>query len=113
MARLSLAIVGLLVGAGAAGADPIEGNWRTQAGYTAAITDCGGSFCITLKTGPSAGRQIGSMKPTGDGNYAGKITDPANERTYAGKAALSGGPLSMSGCVLGGLICRSQTWTRL
>jgi uncharacterized protein (DUF2147 family) len=113
MARLSLAIFGLLVATGVAAADPIEGNWRTQAGYTAAITDCGGSFCITLKTGPSAGRQIGAMKPTGGGNYAGKITDPANERTYAGKGALSGATLTMSGCVLGGLICRSQTWTRL
>ena len=34
---------------GAAYADPIEGNWKTEAGSTAAIAPCGGSFCITLK----------------------------------------------------------------
>ena len=32
-------------------ADTIEGNWKTQSGETAAITKCGGSFCIKLKTG--------------------------------------------------------------
>ncbi|BCG95981.1 DUF2147 domain-containing protein [Mesorhizobium sp. 131-2-1] len=109
--KVSLAVAATLILAGTAFADPIEGNWKTQAGDTAAI---GGSdaFSITLKTGKYAGKTIGSLKPAGDNKYAGSITDPANDKTYSGKATLSGTSLKMSGCVLGGLICKSQTWTR-
>ena len=47
-----------------------------------------------------------------DKRYVGKVTDPANDKTYNGKASLSGNVLKMSGCVLGGLFCRSQKWTK-
>ncbi|QPC87248.1 DUF2147 domain-containing protein [Mesorhizobium sp. NBSH29] len=109
----SLAAVATMMMAGAAYADPIEGNWKTQTGATAAIVGCGGSYCITLRSGPHNGKKIGTMKPAGGGKYAGKITDPANDKTYSGKATLSGSSLSMSGCVLGGLICKSQNWSKL
>ena len=49
----------------------------------------------------------------GGGTYSGSITDPAKDKTYSGSGTLSGGSLKMKGCVLGGLICRSQTWTKL
>jgi uncharacterized protein (DUF2147 family) len=99
--------------AGAAIADPIEGNWKTKIGDTAAIGGCGGAFCITLKTGEYAGKMIGKMTATGGGSYEGEITKPQNGKTYSGKARLSGNSLKLSGCVFGGLICESQTWTRL
>lgn len=92
-------------------ADPIVGNWLTYRGQTAAIAPCGSSFCVTLKTGKYAGKQIGIMKNNGKG-YAGKITDPSSDRTYNGKATLSGAIMNMKGCVLGGLICSTQKWTR-
>ena len=104
--------LGLGMAGGALAAEPIEGNWKTQAGDTAAISG-GGSFAITLKTGKYAGKTIGSLKADGDNRYSGKITDPSNDKTYSGKAALSGTSLKMSGCVFGGLICKSQTWHKL
>jgi uncharacterized protein (DUF2147 family) len=110
--KVSLALAATLIMAGAAWADPIEGNWKTQAGDTAAISGSG-SFSITLKSGKYAGKTIGSLKAAGDNKYAGNITDPANDKTYSGKATLSGTSLKMSGCVLGGLICKSQTWHKL
>ncbi|ESY71435.1 DUF2147 domain-containing protein [Mesorhizobium sp. M0051] len=110
--KVSLALAATLIVAGAASADPIEGDWKTQAGDTAAIVG-GGSFSITLKSGKYAGKTIGSLKAAGDNKYAGNITDPANDRTYSGKATLSGSSLKMSGCVLGGLICKSQIWHKL
>lgn len=73
----------------------------------------GGAFAITLKTGKFAGKTIGSLKAAGDNKYAGSITDPETDKTYAGKATLSGTSLKMSGCVFGGLICKSQTWHKL
>ncbi|MBZ9820908.1 DUF2147 domain-containing protein [Mesorhizobium sp. CA4] len=110
--KMSLALAATLIMAGAACADPIEGSWKTQSGETATIGG-GGSFSITLKTGKYAGKTIGSLKATGDNKYAGNITDPANDKTYSGKATLTGTTLKMSGCVLGGLICKSQTWHKL
>lgn len=110
--KLSLAVAATLIMAGAAWADPIEGNWKTASGATAVISGSG-SFSITLKTGKHAGKTIGSFKSTGEGKYAGTITDPENDKTYNGKASISGKSLKMSGCVLGGLICKSQTWTKM
>lgn len=111
--QLTLAAAATLMLAGIAHADPIEGNWKTKSGATAAIAGCGGGFCITLKSGEHAGKQIGTFNAGGGGNYSGKITDPANDKTYTGKATLSGNSLKMGGCVLGGLICRNENWTRL
>ena len=110
--RVSLALAATVMMAGAAWADPIEGNWKTQAGSTAEIAGSS-TFSITLKSGKFAGKTIGSLKAAGDNKYVGNITDPANDKTYSGKATLSGTALKMSGCVLGGLICKSQTWHKL
>ena len=92
-------------------AEPIEGNWKTASGETAAINKCGSAFCVTLKTGKHAGKQIGKMSGTG-GNYSGEITDPEADKTYSGSGAVSGNSLKMKGCVMS-VFCKSQTWTRL
>ncbi len=98
---------------GMALADPIEGDWKTEKGATAGIASCGGGFCIEMKSGAYTGKKIGSFKADGGSAYSGKITDPATDKTYTGKATLSGSTLKMSGCVLGGLFCRSQNWKKL
>lgn len=113
MRKILLTATAVLMSVGLAHADPIEGNWKTESGSTAAIDTCAGGYCITLKSGEHAGRQIGTFQPSGEGKYSGKITDPANDKTYSGKASLSGNALTMGGCVLGGLICRNETWTRM
>ncbi|KNY13313.1 hypothetical protein AKG11_29835 [Shinella sp. SUS2] len=92
-------------------AEPIEGNWKTASGETAAIARCGGSFCITLKTGKFAGKRIGKLDGAGV-DYSGSITDPAADKTYSGSGAVSGNSLKMKGCVLK-VLCKSQTWSRL
>lgn len=92
-------------------AEPIEGNWKTASGATAAIAKCGGSFCITLKSGKHSGKQIGKLDGAG-ADYSGEITDPDNDKTYSGSAGVSGSSLKLKGCVLK-VLCRSQTWTRM
>jgi uncharacterized protein (DUF2147 family) len=112
MIRTTIITVALLFSMGTAFADePIVGNWKTVAGDTAAITPCGGDYCVTLKTGKYAGRQIGKMRGKGS-TYTGEITDPAADKTYAGSGTMSGNSLKMQGCVLK-VFCKSQTWTRL
>jgi uncharacterized protein (DUF2147 family) len=114
MARLAaLAFVaGLAQTAGSAqAAEPIEGSWKTASGETAVIASCGGSFCVTLKTGKHAGKKIGTLAGTA-GSYSGEITDPEDDKTYGGSGTVKGNSLQMRGCVLK-ILCKSQTWTRL
>ncbi|PLX36945.1 MAG: DUF2147 domain-containing protein [Hyphomicrobiales bacterium] len=92
-------------------AEPIEGNWRTQAGSKAEIKRCGGSFCVTLKSGAHAGKRIGKMSGSG-AKYSGEITDPKDDKTYSGSAKVSGDSLKMKGCVMA-VFCKTQTWKRL
>ena len=110
--RLSLGLAAAILIGEPAYADQIEGNWKTDKGSIAAISACGSSFCIKLTTGPYAGKSIGKFKANGSNSYAGNITDPETDKTYSGKGTLSGSSLKMSGCVFGGLICRSQNWKR-
>lgn len=109
---LGLAAAAVLFSAGAAFADPIEGNWKTASGETAVISPCGGEFCIKLKTGKHAGKQIGKMSLNGANSYKGSITDPAEDKTYSGSGTLSGASLTMKGCVAA-IFCKSQTWSKL
>lgn len=119
------AVLGLA--AGAAAADPIEGVWQTQPdeGSFAHVTvaPCGGAFCGTITRtfkdqaeykSPNLGRQIViDMAPKGGGNYQGRVWRPSNDKVYAGKASVSGQQMSLSGCVAGGLVCKSQTWVKV
>lgn len=109
---ISMAAAATVMMAGMAFADPIEGNWKTQSGETAAIGSCGGAYCITLKTGKHAGKSIGKMNASGGGKYAGSITDPADDKTYKGSATLAGSSLKMRGCVLA-VLCKTQNWSKL
>ena len=96
-----------------ANADPIEGTWRMPSGSDAAIKPCGGDFCLTYLNGPNSGKTFGRMKPAGGGAYEGTVTDyTRGGREFNGKGQLQGDTLSVSGCVLGGLICRSQELKR-
>ena len=110
--RFAMALAATLTLTGAALADPIEGNWKTASGETAAIAPCGGQFCIKLKTGKHAGKQIGKMTANGANSYKGSITDPADDKTYSGSGQLSGNSLKMKGCVAA-IFCKSQTWSKL
>jgi uncharacterized protein (DUF2147 family) len=107
MRKLSLAAAAFVMAAGAAHADSIDGAWITAHGDTAVISGA----TITLKTGKYAGKTIGSMKPAGEGKYAGTITDPQDDKTYSGSAKLSGSSLELTGCAMG-VFCRTQTWNK-
>jgi uncharacterized protein (DUF2147 family) len=109
--KLLLAAVLALAGTMAHAAEPIEGNWKTASGETATIGKCGSAYCVTLKTGKHAGKQIGRLSGK-DSEYSGEITDPADDKTYAGSGSVNGNSLKMKGCVMK-VFCKSQTWSRL
>lgn len=125
--RLLATAAALVLAATAAYADPIEGVWQTQPDEGAfahvTIAPCGGAYCGVISRtfkdkaeykSPSLGRQIViDMAPRGGGAYEGKVWRPANDKIYQGKASVAGDRMSLSGCVAGGLICKSQTWARI
>lgn len=92
-------------------ADIIEGNWKTKSGETAAISKCGGSYCIKLKTGTHAGKTIGRLKGS-DGTYNGTITDPEDDAEYSGSAKVKGSSMKLKGCAFK-VLCRTQNWKKL
>jgi uncharacterized protein (DUF2147 family) len=115
--------------AAAQGADP-TGTWLTASGDTKVrIARCGAAYCGTIvesthrtdvnnpdpamRARPVVGLRLTSdMLPSGDG-YSGTLYNPQDGRTYSGRLRIVGpASLELSGCVLGGLICRSQTWKR-
>ncbi|MCB1342239.1 MAG: DUF2147 domain-containing protein [Pseudooceanicola sp.] len=127
MKRMVLGVVAALAMAGAASADPVEGMWKTQpddGSYAhVQMVPCGAAICgkmvKTFKASgeyqsPNLGKTLViDMVPEGNGAYAGKVWRPSNDKIYVGKMQLAGDSLALSGCVLGGLICSKQTWTRI
>ncbi|MDA0187825.1 MAG: DUF2147 domain-containing protein [Proteobacteria bacterium] len=131
MRKLVGGAVALMMLAGAAAADPLIGDWRTAADDNGnsgiiRITQCGTSLCGTLvQSFDSAGNPIQSentgrqliwdTNPTGEaGQYRGMLHSPDRGRDYRSRLALSGNALTVSGCVMGGAICREGgTWQRV
>ncbi|MEL6700246.1 MAG: DUF2147 domain-containing protein [Pseudomonadota bacterium] len=121
IAAAALAVLGT-----AASADPVLGTWKSQPGETGgfihvSMAQCGTKICGTIvdvignDNTSIIGRQIiANMSPNGGGAYSGgTIWAPDTDKTYNSKMSLSGGSLEVQGCVLGGAVCRGQTWTRL
>jgi uncharacterized protein (DUF2147 family) len=55
-----------------------------------------------------------TMRPAGANAWQGTLYNFQDGKTYNGRMSMpNANSMSLSGCVLGGLICRSQTWTRV
>ncbi|RED16524.1 DUF2147 domain-containing protein [Parasphingopyxis lamellibrachiae] len=131
------AMLGLLaLSAPAAAQSGITGNWLTEDNRAViAIGRCGETLCgrITRILVPTEAGQRdvnnpdpnlrnrrieGSRVLTGfrfdRGQYRhGQVYDPENGRSYNARLRLNrDGTLRVTGCVLGGIICQSQNWTR-
>jgi uncharacterized protein (DUF2147 family) len=110
--HFALAALALGLATTAASADAIEGTWKRPNGHLVKFAACGSAFCATAISGPHAGGNAGKLSPAGGSKYAGSLTDLDSNKTYTGKGSISGSTLTVSGCVLGGLLCRSESWTR-
>jgi uncharacterized protein (DUF2147 family) len=101
-------------------ADP-SGTWlRDNGNSRVRIAACGSNLCGTIvwlkdAEGPAkvGQRVFYDMAPNGANNWSGKAFNPEDGKTYSGRMALSGDTLTTSGCVAGGLICRSVSWRRV
>ncbi len=118
--RAAAAAILLAAGASPALADP-TGTWlRDNGNSRVRIAPCGPNFCGTLTwvKDPSGPAKVGQrifydMAPAGANAWSGKAFNPEDGKTYSGKLTLSGSTMTTSGCVLGGLICRSVSWSKV
>lgn len=111
-----------------------KGDWVRPNGVSKIrISACGKALCgkliwlksprndtqnpdVSKRTRPLVGVQIvQSMKPTGqDNQWKGKVYNAEDGKTYTGFIELtSSNRLKLEGCVMGGLICKGETWTRV
>jgi uncharacterized protein (DUF2147 family) len=140
LSTITLAAVGPLAIAPALAAEPV-GTWLTQdQDGQIRITNCGGAICGALvwmkdpndpatgrpktdKNNPDPSKQsrplqgveiVLGMKPSGPNVWSGDVYNTQDGKTYSGSFTLTGdNTAALKGCVLGGLICKSQTWTRV
>lgn len=109
---LALALAATLsMSAAALAAEPIEGTWKRANGTVIKFAACSSGYCGTVMTGKYKGQTIGTMSGAG-ASYKGKITVLDEGKTYNGKASVLGDTMKMSGCVLGGIICKGEDLTR-
>ena len=92
--------------------EAIEGTWLRDNGTLIKYASAGGNkYCGTVLNNKYAGQSIGCMSGTG-GKYKGEVIVLDEGKTYSGKASVNGNVMSLAGCVLGGLICKSADLKR-
>ncbi|MCA1749336.1 MAG: DUF2147 domain-containing protein [Parasphingopyxis sp.] len=140
MSKTSLAAAILLLSAAAMPAhaqSSIAGRWVTENNRAVVnIQPCGNAFCgrveriLVDEPGAADARDRRNPDPSlrdrrivgsrilwgftrnGNAYSGGRLYDPESGRTVDGRLALNGNRLRVTGCVLGGTICRTQNWTR-
>jgi uncharacterized protein (DUF2147 family) len=124
----------LLMPVGASAAEA-TGEWLIEDGDARVrISRCGSELCGTVawikegsatvdvnnpdpakRSRPLLGSEVLlGLKPSGEGQWTGSLYDAQDGRTYTGKLDIvDERHVKVSGCVLGGLFCQTQTWTRV
>jgi uncharacterized protein (DUF2147 family) len=136
---VSAIALALIFIAPALAADPL-GIWLTgDKKGKVRIVNCSGALCGTLvwvqepmdpdtnqpktdkhnvdaskKSRPLLGIPIVlNMKPSGGDKWEGQVYNAEDGNTYSGSFAMTGAnSAELKGCVMGGLICKAQTWVR-
>jgi uncharacterized protein (DUF2147 family) len=109
-------------------AGPIEGHWlNPQRTVVIRLAPCGEAMCGTVTWAAEraqkaarkgAGTLVGArllsdFRRSRNGQWKGKVFVPDLDLRVGGKIQiLDESRLKVSGCMLGGLACRSQVWTR-
>lgn len=108
----------------------LEGHWRNPKGSVVVrVASCGDAYCgVVIEASDKAKatarkggtptligtRILSGMKPTGNGTFKGQAFDPKrNIRAPATVRLLGPSTLVVRGCVLSGIICKEQRWTRV
>ena len=120
--RLGLALSAFLLTTGPSLADDIFGTWlRDNGALQVKFEPCGDAICgnvVWIKPGSDSKAKVGQrlffeMRPNGANSWTGKAASPDSGSIYSGKMSVEGSTLSTSGCMVGGLVCKSANWRRV
>jgi uncharacterized protein (DUF2147 family) len=127
-ASLAVSTFAATADAQAQGQQP-SGVWRNPRNSVhVRIQPCGRALCGTVVWASTRAQQkareagtarlIGAqlfrqLQPQGSGAWGGRVFVPDRARTVSGTLRVRGREAIVSGCVAAGLVCRSQTWTRV
>lgn len=117
-------------GSGAAPVSAVHGTWiNPKRTVTVVTSSCGQLLCGTIvsatpevqaiakKAGapPLVGSKLlRDYRQTGKDKWQGKVFVPdRNASYYSTIKQLNANQLKISGCILGGLLCKSQVWSRV
>jgi uncharacterized protein (DUF2147 family) len=124
-------LLSLLASAGVAqAASPLEGNWvNPHHSVTVHIGACGPTLCGRVIAASAGAREdaaragterligtelMSGLEPVGEGAWRGEIFVPDQNVRAQGELHLMGPrTLEIQGCAMGGLICKTQTWTKV
>ena len=124
---LGLALLG---SAGATMTDPAVGLWSNPKGTLQVRTRrCGEGLCATVVgasqkvQAKAAAAGVSSLigtelfsnyRPAGDGDWAGTLYIPDKGKRVSSKLETNAGrSVKVSGCLIGRILCKAQTWTRI
>jgi uncharacterized protein (DUF2147 family) len=134
--RMRAALLGLVFAAAIAAPAAAQrlspaGTWLSQSGETRVrIAPCGNQLCGTITWVKSAGKDVHNpdpaqrgrdlvglrmiaMSPSGADQWRGTLYRYTDGQTFSGTMKMTGqNTMELSGCVMGGIICRAQTWSR-
>jgi uncharacterized protein (DUF2147 family) len=130
VAKLALIALAAAVPVTASAQAALEGHWKNPKGSVVVrVASCGDAYCgvvveasdkakATARKGGTPNligtRILSSMRPAGDGIFKGQAFDPKrNIRAPATVRLLGPSTLVVKGCVLSGIICKEQRWTRV
>jgi uncharacterized protein (DUF2147 family) len=113
-----LLVLANLLGAPSAWAQQrLTGIWLTEDKSShVAFQPCGGEDCgqIVWRRPLLGLAMLTSLKPSGDGQWNGDLYNPLDGMTYTGRLQnLGPDRLQLKGCALAGLLCQTETWTRV
>ena len=128
-AALLAAAAAELAAAAPRGAPPVAGVWRNpQGSVEVEMAPCGARLCgivvwasAKAQDDAAAGgtdRLVGTqlfrdLAGDGPGRWQGEVFVPDLARTVSGTMTLvDGATLQVDGCVIPGLVCQTQLWTR-
>jgi uncharacterized protein (DUF2147 family) len=110
--RIALVAGAVAIFAATAQAGGVNGTWlRPKSGKHVKSFSCRGG--LGLKVVHSGKVIMCGAKAVGGNKYKGTLTSTEDGNQYSGTVTIAGNKLLLSGCVLGGLICKSETWKRI
>lgn len=117
MTTAAVGVVTAVAYVSAAQAGSANGTWLRSNGAHIQAFDCSGGLGLKVVKSPEPAK-VGKTimcgaKKTAENKWKGTVLNLDDGQNYSGYVVLNGNSLTLSGCVLGGLVCKDDTWSRI